>query len=171
MTRNPHFSCCNWDDNARSHDIRFYLGSVAVGLLAGLAMIALAARSADGADRPDFSGTWKLNTSASRIKDSKLTAECSKLTISQKEASISLVEADAAPVECTTSGKDCETKEAKVSFWFNGAKLVVMEYKGHAGHVRKRRLILAPDGKSMQMEVIPITPEGESSLLAFDKAQ
>jgi len=46
-----------------------------------------------------------------------------------------------------------------------------MEYKGHAGHVRKRRLSFAPDGKTLQMEVIPITPEGEVSLLAFDKAE
>jgi hypothetical protein len=171
MTRNLHFSCRDWDDNPRSYDIRFYLGSAVVGLLAGLAMIALVARSADGAEHPDFSGTWKLNASASRIKDSKLTAECSKVTISQKEPSISLAEADAPAVECTTSGKDCATKASKVSFWFNGAKLVEMESQGHTGHVRKRRLSLSPDGKSLQMEVIPITPAGESSLLAFDKAQ
>jgi hypothetical protein len=46
-----------------------------------------------------------------------------------------------------------------------------MEHQGHAGHVRKRRLSLASDAKILQMEVIPITPGGESSLLAFEKAQ
>jgi hypothetical protein len=46
-----------------------------------------------------------------------------------------------------------------------------MEYKGRDSYVRKRRLSLAADGKKLQMEVIPITPAGEASLLAFDKAQ
>jgi len=53
----------------------------------------LAPSSADAADRPDFSGSWKLNTATSRIKDAKLTAELAKLTIAQKDASIALAEA------------------------------------------------------------------------------
>jgi len=156
---------------SQKDDILFYVGSAAIGLLAGLAIIAFVASTANAEDHPDFSGTWKLNASASHIKDSKLANECSKLTISQKDSSIRLVDTDSPPVECSISGKECETKEAKVSFWFNGPKLVEMEYKGHAGHARKRRLSLASDGKTLQMEVIPITPAGDTSLLAFDKAQ
>jgi hypothetical protein len=156
---------------SRRDEILFYGGSAAIGLLAALAMIAFVAGTAKADDRPDFSGSWKLNTSASQIKDSRLTEECAKLTITQKESSIALADSDGHPVECSISGKECETKAAKVSFWFNGPKLVEMEYKGHAGHARKRRLSLASDGKSLQMEVIPITPAGEASLLAFDKAQ
>ena len=74
----------------------------------------------------DFSGTWKLDTAATRIKDGKLASELAELTISQKDSSISLAKPDSPAVECSTSGKDCSTKAAKVSFWFNGPKLVEM---------------------------------------------
>ena len=171
MTQNSSFSLSAWGQYSRKYEIKFYLVSAALGLLAALAMIAMTASSSDAADRPDFSGSWKLNTSASRIKDSKLPTELAKLTISQKDATIALTEADRPAVECSTSGKDCETNGAKVSFWFSGSKLVELEYNGRAGHVRKRRLSLAADGKTLQMEVIPITPEGQISRLAFDKAQ
>jgi hypothetical protein len=122
------------------------------------------------ADHPDFTGSWKLNSNQSKIKDSKLATECSKLTIEQKETEISLSEADGLAIRCSIAGKDCANKSSKVSFWFNGPKLVQMEYTGHSGeHVRKRRLSLSPDGNTLQMEVIPISPAGDTSLLAFDK--
>jgi hypothetical protein len=158
-------------EQSRKDEVLFYLASAAVGLLAAFAMIALAVGSASAQDHPDFSGNWKLNAGASKIKDSKLTTECSKLTIAQKGGSITLVEADGDQHECSTTGKECATKASKVSFWFSGPKLVEMEYKGHADHARKRRLTLSADGKTMQMEVIPIAPAGETSMLAFDKAQ
>jgi hypothetical protein len=124
------------------------------------------------ADHPDFSGSWKLNAAQSRIKDSKLATECAKLTIDQKAEEISLAEADGHPIRCSTAGKDCTAKSSKVSFWFNGAKLVQMEYTGHGdGHVRKRLLSLSADGKTLQMEVVQIAPAGEASLLAFEKTQ
>jgi hypothetical protein len=123
-------------------------------------------------DHPDLSGSWKLNVAGSKIKDPKLSTECAKLTIALKDESITLSESDGQQVVCTTAGKECETKGSKVSFWYNGPKLVQMEIKGHAGeHIRKRRLGLSPDGKTLEMEVIPISPGGEASLLAFEKEQ
>src|SRR4051794_24742912 len=100
---------------SRKDEITYYLGSAAIGLLAALAMIALAG-NANAEERPDFTGNWKLNAEASKIKDSKLAAECSKLNISQKDDSITLAEADRPPLECSTAGKECSTKDAKVSF-------------------------------------------------------
>lgn len=142
----------------------------ALNLLIAPAFLMLS--SAIAADHPDFSGSWKLNSTQSKIKDSKLATECSKLTIEQKDTEISLSEADGQAIHCSTGGKDCAKKSSKVSFWFNGPKLVQMEYSGHSGdHVTKRRLSLSPDGKTLQMEVIPISPAGDTSLLAFDKAQ
>jgi hypothetical protein len=158
-------------ENSPKETILFYVGSAAIGLLAAAAMIVFVQSSANAQDHPDFSGNWKLNTAASQIKDSKLASECAQLTITQKDSSIALAETGGQSVECSISGKECASKEVKVSFWFNGPKLVEMEYKGHAGHARKRRLTLADDGKSLRMEVIPITPEGAASLLAYDKAQ
>ena len=153
-------------------DFIFYLGSAVAGLLGAFTLIAFVEVSAHAQqDHPDFSGNWKLNVSGSHIKDSKLEAELARLTISQKEPAITLAESDGHAVECTTAGKECETKVSKVSFWYNGSKLVEMEYQGRAGHVRKRRLSLSADGKTLQMEVIPITPAGETSMLAFDKTQ
>lgn len=121
-------------------------------------------------DHPDLSGSWKLNTAGSKIKDQKLSTECAKLTIAQKDESITLSESDGKPIVCTTAGKECQTKGLKVSFWYNGPKLVQMEIKGHAGEqIRKRRLSLSADGKTLEMEVIPISPAGDASLLAFEK--
>lgn len=139
-----------------------------------LAPALLLITSAVAANHPDFSGSWKLNSAGSRIKDSKLSTECAKLTIAQKDASITISESEGHPIECSTAGKECQVKNegklSKVSFWFDGAKLVQMEITGHAGeHIRKRQLSLSPSGKTMQMEVIPISPAGEASLLAFDK--
>ena len=120
-----------------------------------------------------FSGNLETQPLASRIKDSNSPLSSPNSPSRRRRLRSRLRKQTGLRSECSTSGKDCETKGAKVSFWFNGSKLVEMEMenKGRAGHVRGRRLSLAPDGKTLQMEVIPITPEGEVSLLAFDKAE
>jgi hypothetical protein len=70
-------------------------------------------------------------------------------------------------VECNTAGRECQSKQAgkpvKVSMWFNGPKLVVMEVRG--SEVLKRRFHAADDGSSMELEVIHIAPPGKPELL------
>ena len=70
--------------------------------------------------------------------------------------------------ECNTLGRECKVKDSgrdtKVSMWYSGPKLVVMETKG--SEVVKRRLSAAEEGK-MQVEVISIVPDRKPELNTF----
>src|SRR5579872_1098743 len=112
------------------------------------------------AERPNLSGSWQCDTAKSTIRQPKV----SGLTwvIDQKDEALHLSEIakleDGKEVktvlDCTTDGKECSTKldgqPAIISFYFNGATLVEMDYKGHnRENIVKKRLQLADDGKSM----------------------
>jgi hypothetical protein len=72
--------------------------------------------------------------------------------------------------ECGTTGKECKIKDsgksATVSLWFNGARLVALETRGQ--EVVKRRFA-AGDGDSLEVEVIPIQPDGKAEKLVFHR--
>jgi hypothetical protein len=74
-----------------------------------------------------------------------------------------------AEFECNTVGKECAVKDAgrksKVAMWFNGPKLVEMETRG--SQVVKRRFSITGDGDTMDLETIPIAPEGQGRDIAF----
>ena len=75
-------------------------------------------------------------------------------------------------VECNTAGRECATKEdgkpVKVSIWFNGPKLVVMQVRG--SEVVKRRFHATGDGGAMDVEIIPIVPQGKPEVLRLTRA-
>jgi hypothetical protein len=51
--------------------------------------------------------------------------------------------------------------------WFNGAKLVEVETTGNP--VIKRRFGVTGDGDSMELEIIPIAPDGSSTVAHFKR--
>ena len=57
-------------------------------------------------------------------------------------------------------------RKATVSLWYNGDSLVMMETKGSS--VVKRKLTLT-GGATLQMDVIPIVPQGKTDKLVFIK--
>ncbi len=141
------------------------------------ALIPLGAYSAE---RPNLSGSWHCNTSKSTIHPLRL----SDLTwvIDQKDEALHLSEiaknSDGKQVktdfDCTTDGKECSTKldgqPAKISFYFNGAMLVEMDYKGrNRENIVKKRLQLADDGKSMNVELIRVIGTDQPGTLVFEK--
>jgi hypothetical protein len=73
--------------------------------------------------------------------------------------------------ECNTVGRECEVKDAgkpvKVSMWFNGPKLVVMETRG--SDVMKRRFHAAGEDE-MELELMPLVPSGKPELLRLKRA-
>jgi hypothetical protein len=75
--------------------------------------------------------------------------------------------------KCNTKGRECDAKDsgrpAKVSFWFNGPKLVQMETRG--SEVFKRRFSASNGGEALEVEVIPIVPQGKAVVLRFKRAQ
>jgi hypothetical protein len=74
--------------------------------------------------------------------------------------------------KCATNGQNCKRKgePGEVSLYYNGAVLVELDMDGHdSDHVIKKRLHLAGDGKSMEMEVMRISPPGPAEKLVFAK--
>ncbi len=73
--------------------------------------------------------------------------------------------------ECNTVGKECTVKDAgrpsKVSLWFNGPKLVELETRG--SQVVKRRFSVTCDGDAMDLETIPIVPNGKGEIKHFKR--
>jgi hypothetical protein len=73
--------------------------------------------------------------------------------------------------ECNTKGRDCDAKigggRAKVSLWFNGPKLVELETKGQ--EILKHRFGIAGQGDQMEVEIIPIAPDGKAETLHFKR--
>jgi hypothetical protein len=75
-----------------------------------------------------------------------------------------------ADYKCNAMGRECKVKEsgkdAVVSFWYNGSKLVQMETRGN--EVTKRRF--SPGGSdTIEIETIPIVPNGKPEVTKFKK--
>jgi hypothetical protein len=139
--------------------------------LVGLAVVAvsIAAFGQESDDRQKIIGTWQLQTATGspgetwvfEDKGGKLHVSCTRN--SEKFADF----------ECNTTGGDCATKvngrDAKVSMWFNGAKLVQLETRG--SDVIKRHFAVAGEGEAMELEVIPVVPSGKPEVFRFKRVQ
>ena len=78
-----------------------------------------------------------------------------------------------AEFECDTSGRECPAKvsghSAKISLWFNGPTLVVLETKGP--EVVKRRFAVAGTGEEMDVELIPVVSKSKAETVHFKRAK
>jgi hypothetical protein len=68
-------------------------------------------------------------------------------------------------------GKECEVKDAgrkvKVTLFFNGPKLVVLETRGD--EVVKKRFGAVETGDTLELEVIPVAPDGKTETVHFKR--
>ena len=135
-----------------------YLGIV--GIVLGVAA------HAQTADREKLIGSWTNQSSGESRSVWTLAESGDSMRITQTESDRTVVE-----LACNTLGRECEIKQAgkpvKVSMWFNGPKLVVMEVRG--SDVLKRRFQAANDGSTMEMEVIPIVPQGKPEVIRLTR--
>ncbi len=110
--------------------------------------------AAVAADHPVLGGTWVLDPSNSAIAGSKIKSET--LAIEQQPESVKLSEtvtgtngkATVSEISCNTAGESCKVKDhgaAEVSFWYNGAMLVMSEMRHGNDWVVKRRLTPSVD--------------------------
>lgn len=146
--------------------IEMHLGKM-FNLTVVLLLATLTAAGAPGDDasaRAKLAGTWQPQESAAT----------GVWTFEHKEGNVihvtySLGNQKVMDFECSTTGKDCEVKDAgksaKASMWYSGSKLVELETKG--AEVVKRRFAVAPEGDSLEVEVIPIQPDGKTETLHF----
>jgi hypothetical protein len=137
--------------------VRYLVGFV--GLLLGVAA------ADDNLDRSKRIGSWAA--AAGSADTWTLAANGDKFHITHTENDRKLSE-----WECNAAGRECATKEAgkpvKVSMWFNGSKLVVMETRGT--EVLKRRFHASGDGNTLELELIPIVPQGKPELVRLARA-
>jgi len=129
---------------------------------------------AQDADHPNFTGTWLLDTSKSQIQTK---VAVTAWAIHQDDASIAIdeqMQGKTASLKCGTDGSNCKAKpegeSGEVTFYYNGALLVETDILGHnKDHVVKKRMKLVEDGKTMEIEVLHVSPQGPSEKWVFEK--
>jgi hypothetical protein len=125
-------------------------------------------------DHPNFTGSWQLDTAKSEIHTK---VQATAWAIQQSDDSIAIKQqlgAKTEVVKCGTHGSNCKARpdgeSGEVMFYYNGALLVETDFLGHdKDRVVKKRLKLAPDGKTMEIEVQHVSPKGPTEKWVFDK--
>ncbi len=135
------------------------------------AMLLLVAGSAPAdevADRAKLLGSWQSPAGHDGDSIWTLEAKGEAIRLSETRQGETLLE-----FECVAAGKECEAKEsgrkAKVSLWFNGPKLVVMETRG--SDVIERRFLVAGAGDTLHIEVLQVAPPGKTETLELKRLQ
>jgi hypothetical protein len=134
-----------------------------------VAVAAISAFADERDDRANLIGKWQESSAASKDAGTAwaLTGTPSELHVTQWRDGQKV-----ADYSCNAMGKECKVKDsgenAVVSFWYNGASLVQMETQGK--DVTKRRFQPSGTG-TMQVETIPIVPEGKTEVVKFKKVE
>nr|ASY01939.1 hypothetical protein [uncultured bacterium] len=122
----------------------------------------------DAADRNKLAGTWNLNGAAGNISWTVRGNENGSVHLTYTRGTEKL-----ADFECNTEGKDCSVRmeghPVKVSLYFNGPRLVMLETRGDT--VVKWRFGVVSDSGEMEVESMPITPAGKAETLRFKHAE
>lgn len=126
--------------------------------------MAAMAFGADGGDRAKLIGAWESHSDGATWILAE-NGDAMHITHVQNDRKL-------ADFECNTAGRECSVKDAgkavKISMWFNGPKLVLMETRG--SEVVKRRFQIGGDGTGMELETIPIVPEGKPEMARLNRA-
>ena len=133
-------------------------------LIAALSLMSVVCLADDAADRAKLGGTWNLDGGAKTA-----------WTLQGTDTGVHVIymrgAEKLADFECTTSGKECAAKidgrATKVSIYFNGPRLVLLETRGE--NVVKLRFGLAADAGEMEVETMPITPAGKAETQRFKR--
>jgi hypothetical protein len=118
--------------------------------------------------REKLFGRWELAAESTHAAESVWTLE-------RKGDSVRVTYSEGArqhlTFECAPTGRDCvatnEGKRANVSLWFDGPALVEMETKG--SEVVKRVFVAGENEGTLQLETIPVVPEGKPQKAHFKR--
>lgn len=131
-------------------------------------LLTAACAMADDADlRAKLAGSWQLETSGAKEAASYTLQPISDgMHVSGSDGAKTIVEFD-----CKWA-QECQIKDsghhAKVMMYFNGPKLVETETIG--SRVIKKRYTVTGDGNTMELEIIPIEPEGKPETVVFKRS-
>ena len=111
----------------------------------------------------EYSGPWQAQSDTSL-----------EMNVEKSGDTVHVTERHAAKVKseytCKLGGGECifqlDGHKAKIALWINGPYLVEMRTKGEA--VTKRRLMLKDD-KTLQLEVMPVFPQGKKDVILFTR--
>jgi hypothetical protein len=121
----------------------------------------LTAFADDVADRDKLAGSWESPDGARWVLDSK--ADSVHIAEFDHDRKVS-------ELECNTLGRECAVKDggksAKVTMYFNGPKLVVLETRG--SEVVKRRF--QANGDQLEVETMPLVPQGKTETSKLSRA-
>lgn len=131
-----------------------------------LLLFGVAGWADDQADRAKLLGAWDSQDDAAKRAAWTFEFKGDSLHVTYSEGGHVVTD-----FECNTKGQECDAKvgagRAKVSLWFNGPKLVELETKGQ--EIVKHRFGITGQGEQMEMEVIPIAPDGKTETLHFKR--
>jgi hypothetical protein len=113
---------------------------------------------------PDVSGTWVQNSNGAV-----------KWILAQKDGKMHVQEMNGDRVigdfTCALSGAECQVKEdgrpEKIMLYYNGPKLVAIRV--HGDDALKQRLSVSPDGKTLQVETVPLSASQKAETLTFQR--
>jgi hypothetical protein len=119
-------------------------------------------------DRPVLNGTWQIGSHEGKLK-------FDTLLIQQTPDGIKVTESGAKEkpldISCGVEAQECQLKDGKISFWYNGPALVMMEMHHNHDIVTKTRVVPGADGKTIRLEVSHIAPPGSTATYTFTKQQ
>jgi hypothetical protein len=134
-------------------------------MIAALLLTGAVCLADDAADRAKLGGTWNVDGGTAKTAWTLQGTDTGVHVIYTRGAE------KLADFECTTSGKECATKidgrATKVSIYFNGPKLVLLETRGD--NVVKLRFSLASEPSEMEVETMPISPAGKAETQRFKR--
>jgi hypothetical protein len=121
----------------------------------------------DSEDRAKLTGSWQAQESGGAAKAVWIfESQGDAMHITNSQGDKKIVE-----FACNL-GKECEGKDAgrkvKVTLYFNGPKLVVLETRGE--EIVKKRFGVTETGDTLELEVIPVGP-GKAETLHFTRVQ
>ena len=115
----------------------------------------------DPADRDKLPGAWESPDGARWVLDAK--PDTVHVTQFDHDRKVS-------EFECNTRGRECKVndggKAAKVTMYFNGPRLIVMETRG--SDVVKLRFQAA--GDQLKVETMPLVPQGKTEISKLSRS-
>ena len=142
--------------------------------LPSLFLTGLVGLLAQTASHPNFTGNWHFDAAKSEVHSR---IEVTDRAIKQDDDFIAIdeeIKGRTVSMKCGTDGKSCKAKpdggNGEVMFYYNGEMLVETELLGRdKNHVVKKRLKLANDGKTMEIEVLHVNPVAPAEKWVFEK--
>jgi hypothetical protein len=136
------------------------IAKLAIVVLSGTFAAAAFAQTSNAP--PDISGSWV--NAANGANKMVLTEKDGKLRVEEFSNGGKLTD-----YLCALDGRECAVKEdghsEKVMVYFNGPKLVEIKERGN--DTVKRRFTLSADGKTLDVEMIPLSGEQKAEKLTF----